>query len=46
MRIAVDASTLSTQGGPRAYVLGLLDALAEIDRENEYVVFYNDPCHL
>ena len=46
MRIAIDASTISTQGGPRAYVLGLLDALGRIDRENEYVVFYNDPIHL
>ena len=46
MRIAIDASTLSTQGGPRTYVLGLLDALLRVDRENEYVVFYNDPSHL
>ena len=46
VRIAVDASTISTQGGPRTYVLGLLDALLRIDRDNEYVVFYNDPSHL
>lgn len=46
MRIAIDASTISTQGGPRTYVLGLLDALLSIDHDNEYVVFYNDPCHL
>ncbi|SNB46598.1 glycosyltransferase family 1 protein [Geobacter sp. DSM 9736] len=46
MRIAIDASTISTQGGPRTYVLGLLDALLRLDRENEYVVFYNDPAHL
>jgi glycosyltransferase involved in cell wall biosynthesis len=46
MLIAVDASTISTQGGPRTYVLGLLDALFRMDRENEYVVFYNDPVHL
>lgn len=46
MRIAFDASTISTQGGPRTYVLGLLDALLRLDRENEYVVFYNDPVHL
>ncbi len=46
VRIAIDASTISTQGGPRTYVLGLLDALLKIDRENEYIVFYNDPCHL
>jgi glycosyltransferase involved in cell wall biosynthesis len=46
MRIAIDASTLSTQGGPRSYVLGLLDALGRIDRENDYVVFYNDPVHM
>lgn len=46
MRIAIDASTISTQGGPRAYVLGLLDALGRIDRENEYIIFYNDPVHL
>lgn len=46
MRIAIDASTISTQGGPRTYVLGLLDALLRIDRENDYVVFYNDECHL
>ena len=46
MRIAIDASTISTQGGPRTYVLGLLDALLRIDRENEYVIFYNDQEHL
>lgn len=46
MRIAFDASTISTQGGPRTYVLGLLDALFRVDRENDYVVFYNDPIHL
>ena len=46
MKIAIDASTISTQGGPRAYVLGLIDALLKIDRQNEYVVFYNDPQHL
>lgn len=46
MRIAIDASTISTQGGPRTYVLGLLDALMRIDQENEYVVFYNDQEHL
>ncbi len=46
MRIAIDASTISTQGGPRSYVLGLLDALGRIDRENEYIIFYNDPVHL
>jgi len=45
MRIAIDASTLSTQGGPRAYVLGLISALGRIDKENQYVVFYNDPVH-
>ncbi len=46
MRIAIDASTISTQGGPRTYVLGLIDALLRIDRENEYVIFYNDSAHL
>jgi len=46
MLIAIDASTISTQGGPRTYVLGLLDALFSLDRENEYLVFYNDPIHL
>lgn len=46
MRIAIDASTISTQGGPRSYVLGLLDALLRIDQQNDYVVFYNDPSHL
>jgi glycosyltransferase involved in cell wall biosynthesis len=46
VRIAVDASTISTQGGPRTYVLGLLDALLQLDLENEYVIFYNDPAHL
>lgn len=46
MRIAIDASTISTQGGPRTYVLGLLDALLRIDHDNDYVVFYNDPIHL
>lgn len=46
MRIAIDASTISTQGGPRSYVLGLLDALFKEDRGNDYVVFYNDPIHL
>jgi glycosyltransferase involved in cell wall biosynthesis len=46
LRIAIDASTISTQGGPRSYVLGLLDALGRIDKENDYIVFYNDPVHL
>ncbi len=46
MRIAVDASTISTQGGPRTYVLGLLDALFAQDQQNDYVVFYNDTSHL
>ena len=46
MRIAIDASTISTQGGPRTYVLGLIDALLAIDRENDYLVFYNDSCHM
>lgn len=46
MRIAIDASTISTQGGPRTYVLGLVDALLKCDGENEYIVFYNDPVHL
>jgi glycosyltransferase involved in cell wall biosynthesis len=44
--IAIDASTLSTQGGPRTYLQGLLRALLEIDRENRYLIFYNDPVHL
>lgn len=46
MKIAFDASTISTQGGPRTYVLGLLSALLQMDRQNEYVVFYNDASHL
>lgn len=46
MRIAIDASTISTQGGPRTYVLGLVDALLKIDRKNEYIIFYNDAEHL
>lgn len=46
MLIAIDASTISTQGGPRTYVLGLLDALLKIDSDNEYLVFYNDPEHM
>jgi glycosyltransferase involved in cell wall biosynthesis len=46
MLIAIDASTISTQGGPRTYVLGLLDALLRVDRDNDYIVFYNDPIHL
>lgn len=46
MHIGFDASTLSTQGGPRTYVQGLLDALLQLDRENRYTVFYNEPCHL
>lgn len=46
MRIAIDASTISTQGGPRTYVLGLIDALLRIDTTNDYVVFYNDPIHM
>lgn len=46
MRIAIDASTISTQGGPRTYVLGLIDALLRIDPDNEYIVFYNDPVHI
>jgi glycosyltransferase involved in cell wall biosynthesis len=46
MRIAIDASTISTQGGPRTYVLGLVEALLRLDHDNEYVIFYNDPVHL
>lgn len=46
MRIAIDASTISTQGGPRTYVLGLLEAFLRIDQNNDYIVFYNDPIHL
>ncbi len=46
MRIAIDASTISTQGGPRTYVLGLLDAFFAKDDQNEYVVFYNDSNHI
>lgn len=46
MRIAIDASTISTQGGPRTYVLGLLEALLKLDHENSYTVFYNDRSHL
>jgi len=46
VRIAIDASTISTQGGPRTYVLGLIDALLRIDHDNNYVIFYNDPVHL
>jgi len=46
VRIAIDASTISTQGGPRTYVLGLLEALLSLDCENEYTVFYNDSVHL
>jgi len=46
VRIAIDASTISTQGGPRTYVLGLLEALLQIDSDNDYVVFYNDESHM
>jgi glycosyltransferase involved in cell wall biosynthesis len=46
IRIGIDASTISTQGGPRTYVLGLLDALLRVDHENDYVIFYNDAEHL
>jgi len=46
VRIAIDASTISTQGGPRTYVLGLVEALLKLDQENSYTIFYNDPCHL
>jgi glycosyltransferase involved in cell wall biosynthesis len=46
VRIAIDASTISTQGGPRTYVLGLLEALLKFDQENEYTIFYNDQSHL
>lgn len=44
--IAIDASTISTQGGPRTYVLGLVDALLKVDSVNIYTIFYNDPDHL
>lgn len=46
MKIAIDASTLSTQGGPRAYLQGLLEALLRLDQENSYLLIYNDPEHL
>ncbi len=41
MRIGIDASTLGTQGGPRTYVMNLIDSILKIDKSNEYVVFYN-----
>lgn len=46
MRIGIDASTISTQGGPRTYVLNLINSLLKKDKENEYVVFYNSEKHL
>lgn len=46
MRIGIDASTVGTQGGPRTYVLNLIESLLKIDRENEYVIFYNSEKHL
>lgn len=46
MHIGIDASTIGTQGGPRTYVLNLIDYLLKIDRENEYVIFYNSGEHL
>lgn len=46
MRIGIDASTISTQGGPRTYVLNLIGSLLKVDKENEYVIFYNSAEHL
>lgn len=46
MRIGIDASTIGTQGGPRTYVLNLISSILEIDKENDYVVFYNSEEHL
>lgn len=46
MRIGIDASTIGTQGGPRTYVLNLIESLLKIDKENEYVIFYNSKEHL
>lgn len=46
MRIGIDASTIGTRGGPRAYVLNLINSLLKIDKENEYVIFYNSKEHL
>lgn len=45
MRIGIDASTIGTQGGPRTYVLNLIESLLKIDKENEYVLFYNSEEH-
>lgn len=46
MRIGIDASTIGTQGGPRTYVLNLIESLLKIDKENEYVLFYNSEEHI
>lgn len=46
MRIGIDASTIGTMGGPRTYVLNLINSLLKTDRENEYVIFYNSREHL
>lgn len=46
MRIGIDASTIGTQGGPRTYVLNLIESLLKIDRDNEYVLFYNSKEHV
>lgn len=46
MRIGIDASTIGTQGGPRTYVLNLIDGLLRIDNTDEYIIFYNSKEHI
>jgi len=46
MRIGIDARTLSVKGGPRTYVLNLIEALNKIDESNEYVIYYDNKCHV
>jgi glycosyltransferase involved in cell wall biosynthesis len=43
MRIAIDALGIAQPGGGRTATLNLLTALFRIDRENQYLVFLDEP---
>lgn len=42
MRIGIDARTISEKGGCRTYVINLIDNLLKIDKNNQYIIFYNN----
>lgn len=41
MRIAIDATAVTYSGGVPVYTRNLINSLAQIDKHNDYVLFYN-----